>query len=50
MMLLTMYVIVSFGVFLSAIFEGEGAFWSFVAGVFWPVVLWRIVAIRLFGK
>jgi len=50
MMLLTMYSIVAFGVLLSAMLEGESIFWAFVAGIFWPIVLWRIWAIRYNGK
>ena len=48
-MLLAMYTIVGFGVFLASLFEGEGKFWGFVAGVFWPLVLYRIVRVRYFG-
>lgn len=49
-MFLTLYSIVAFGVLLSAMLEGESIFWSFVAGVFWPVVLCRMWVIRYNGK
>lgn len=50
MAILCMYIIVAFGMFLSALFEREKIIWCFVAGIFWPVVLWRIIAIRYYGN
>lgn len=47
--ILVMYTIIGFGVFLSGLLERERFIWCFVAGIFWPVVLWRIIAIRYKG-
>ncbi len=49
MMALTLYVILAFGTFLAACFEGEKPIWAFVAGVIWPVVWVRVVIIRAFN-
>ncbi len=49
MLLLTVYTIIGFGTFLAALFEREDKFWSLVAGIFWPLILYRIVRVRYFG-
>lgn len=45
-MLLTLYVLMGFGVFLAAIFERGRLVWCVVAGALWPVVLWRVMVSR----
>lgn len=48
--ILVMYTIIGFGVFLSGLLERERFIWCFVAGIFWPVVLYRIVYLRWTGS
>lgn len=48
-MLYAMYTIVGFGMLLACLFEGEHPVWSICAGLLWPLVLARVLYVRITG-